>query len=145
MNNWYNKAYLAIAVLGIFLSAYLWWFQVSDMIVPCTNNGCEEVLTSEYGKMLGVPMAIFGFFYYVTLIYVPFLRLFIKHKLLDWSLFLQIIWGIIFSIYLRYLEFFVIHHICIWCWGSVGLILVLAVVFVIEWRKEKLDLFNFKF
>lgn len=144
MKTWYNKVYFIIAILGILLSLYLWNLQVSDGVIPCTTGGCHDVLTGEYGKLFGIPMSIFGLFFYVSIAYVAFLRMFIKHKLLDWTLLIQIFWGIIFSLYLRYLEFFVIYELCSWCWISVFLILGLLITFIIEWKKEKLGLFSKK-
>ncbi len=123
---------LIISILGIFLSVYLWSFQVIDRVIPCTDNGCEHVLTSEYSKMLGVPLSTYGFFYYCLLTLLAFERIFIKHKLIDNILYLSIGWGLLYSLYLRYLEFTKIGSVCMWCWISVVLVVMLVGVVAYE-------------
>ena len=125
-------AYIIIAIIGMALSAYLWWYQVTDQFIPCTGSGCDDVLKSPYGKLFGVPMSVFGVFYYAVIFLLAFQKLFIKDKILNWLMLATILWGILFSVYLRYLEFFVIGNICIWCWGSVVLILILTLLYILE-------------
>ncbi len=132
---WTNRIILLLSIVGMLLCAYLWWIQVSDTIVPCTDDGCETVLNSEYGKILGVPMAVYGFFFYVGVWFLAFERSLIKHKLLDLFLGILIVWGVLFGVYLRYLEFAKIGDICIWCWGSFGITLVMLGVFIFEHLK----------
>jgi len=56
---------------------------------------------------------------------------------LDKMLFAGILWGIIFSVYLRYLEFVKIGHICVWCWMSVILIVLFIVLYLWEQKQMK--------
>ncbi len=108
MNRKYLKYILFIlSILGIILSAYLWKVQLQgeDLSIPCTTNGgCELVLTSKWSKIFGVPMSVYGFFFYAFLALLTFQRIFIEHKLIEKLTLLSIVWGIIFSVYLRYLE-----------------------------------------
>lgn len=132
-----NNILLTLSILGAALSVYLWWYQVTPRIIPCTSGGCENVLNSEYSTLFGVHMSVFGFFFYLSIALVTFFRTQIKHKLLDNVLCLQIIAGLLFTIYLRYLEFFVIHAYCIWCWGSAVIVLLMLIVRMYEKKQSK--------
>lgn len=136
-----NKIILAISILGILLSLYLWNIQVQDpaqQLIPCTaDGGCEEVLTSDVSKLFGVPIAVFGVFYYVILGLLAFQREFITHQILDKLLLVSILWGIIFSLYLRYLEFVEIGHVCVWCWVSVLFIVLITILYLWEEKLRK--------
>jgi uncharacterized membrane protein len=136
-NSWINTFMLILGILGIALSAYLWNVQATDGIVPCTTGGCEDVLTSDWSKILGIPMAAYGVAYYIAICFVCFEKMFIKHKLLNHILLGLISWGIIFSIYLRYIEFVKIGEICIWCWASVAIIILLTISFFVDKSAEK--------
>lgn len=128
-----NTILLILAIGGAALSAYLWWFQVTPHVIPCTTGqGCSHVLDSEYSYIFGTPMSVFGFFFYTSLILVTFQRHFIKHKILNIILILQVAVGLLFSLYLRYLEFFVIEAICIWCWVSFIIVLLMTAALFIE-------------
>lgn len=136
-NSWINTFMFILGMLGIALSAYLWNVQITDGIVPCTTGGCEDVLTSKWSKILGIPMAAYGMAYYIAICFISFERMFIKHKLLNYTLLILIIWGIIFSAYLRYLEFVKIGEICIWCWASVAIVILLTISYFIDRSAEK--------
>lgn len=132
-----NYILLALVLGGIALSSYLWWFQVTDHIVPCSISGCEHVLTSEYSKILGVPMAVYGVFFYIALGYTIVQRMIIKHDLIERIFQLLMGWGIVFSVYLRYLEFAKIGQICAWCWLSVLIIVLMLGVYGVEYKLNK--------
>jgi len=46
-------------------------------------------------------------------------------------------WGVVFTAWLNYLEAFVIHAWCEWCLGSAGMVLVLFVLALMDWRETK--------
>jgi uncharacterized membrane protein len=129
-----NRIIFLLSLGGIALCAYMWSYQVSDRIIPCTDKGCSHVLTSDYSHLFGIPVSVFGFFYYVFVAFVSGERFFIKHNLLDKFLIALTAWGIIFSGYLRYLEFAKIGSICIWCWVSVVIILLISITLFLEKR-----------
>ena len=58
---------LILAIIGIFDSTYLAIEHYRDTIPPCSTNilvDCGQVLRSQYAKILGVPLALLGVFYY---------------------------------------------------------------------------------
>jgi uncharacterized membrane protein len=128
---------IAISVLGTVLSAYLWHVDVVNRQPYCPTNGCNAVLASDYSKLLGFPVAGWGVLFYLSLLAVATLRLLVQHEILKNLFRIQIMVGVIFTLYLRYLELFVLHDICLWCWGSVLLIAGLVTLSVLEWKSER--------
>ena len=116
---------LALAVLGVLISAYLTWTHFAGLTPVCTGSGegCQTVQSSRYASVLGIPVALLGLIAYGGLIFSTAL----------WSEagiylgFLISLVGTLFSVYLTYLEFFVIGALCQWCLASAA-IMVAALV-----------------
>jgi len=132
-----SKLIVFLGIVGMGLSAYLWYLHLRDIAPVCATNGCGIVAASKYAVLLGVPVAALGFFFYGTLTALGFERLFIRDIIIERLFLIDLITGIIFSIYLRFLEFFKIGAICIWCWGSVLIIVLITAVYWIERNAEK--------
>ncbi|MDB9494807.1 vitamin K epoxide reductase family protein [Spirulina major CS-329] len=64
LSRWSRPLMLAIAVLGIILTAYLTWAELTGqtLVCPVTANGsdCNDVLNSAYGRLFGVPLSAYG-------------------------------------------------------------------------------------
>jgi uncharacterized membrane protein len=52
---------------------------------------------------------------------------------------LALIVGIGFTIYLRVVEFVFIKAICIWCWGSVVIVVLLTILYFLNFRLNAQD------
>ena len=132
---------LVTSLLGIGLSYYLWHLQIESVVNPCSlEGGCSYVLKSDYGKILEVPIAVFGFFYYVALSSLLLLKTRIKDILLESVFVVTLVSGIAFTVYLRYLEFVKIGEICKYCWGSVVIILVITALYTVSRDQSRDDL-----
>lgn len=127
---------LVLSVVGIAISSYLAYAKLTSNPLICAGNqGCNTVQNSEYSTILGIPLGIFGMAYYFilfTLIYTDS-EIIKKYK----SISLWIIWGILFSSYLTYLEAFVIEAYCIWCLGSFFNILLIGFIYFTFGTKVK--------
>lgn len=130
-NVWYKEnkyktvAILVLSTLGLLLSLYLWRVHQSGRPTIC-NSGCDSVIHSEYGVMMGVPMGAMGVAFYFGIGLFAYLRLEIKDKLLENIYKIVLGVGLFFTIYLRYIEFVYLKEFCILCWGSVLLVLLLT-------------------
>lgn len=125
-----HVALLALAAAGVAVAGYLTWVHYADLQPFCVGGagGCERVQTSRYAELAGVPVAVIGLAGYVAILLaalVPGERA----RLTCAGLALV---GVAFSVYLTYLELFVIDAICQWCVVSAVLMALLAVVAV--WR-----------
>jgi uncharacterized membrane protein len=85
------------------------------------GHGCQTVAESSYSHLLGVNVAIFGIVGYVLLLVCALLR----GDAARMGGFCVALVGFGFSVYLTYLELFVIDAICQWCVASAVLMTVL--------------------
>ena len=99
-------------------------------------KGCETVALSEYSKIGGIPVAVFGVI--LSLILLTLAMAWIRTdrpELLDVHYGLSLI-GVIFEVYFLSLQVFVIHAVCVWCTAyGISLIARFLVVMVI-WVKQ---------
>lgn len=123
-----------LAVVGAAVSAYLltvhwgWWSAV------CLGVGdCQAVNTSRFSEFLGLPVALLGILTYAGIFALSLCLM--RGIAVEWAaraLFLIAAAGVAFSIYLTYIELFVLYEVCPWCVLSALLILGIAVLSAIE-------------
>jgi protein-disulfide isomerase/rhodanese-related sulfurtransferase len=110
---------LLLALLGLFDSLYLLWTYTSpSRPMVCFGTGCDAVRASAYSHLWGVPMPVLGVAGYVLVA-----LLIVAESLAPAAMALQIRYalagvtgvGFLFSVYLEYLQKFVIHAFCAWC------------------------------
>jgi uncharacterized membrane protein len=120
-----RRTLLALAVLGVLISAYLTWTHFAGLTPICTGSGegCETVQSSRYASVLGIPVALLGLIAYGGLIFSTALW----RETGIYLGFLISLVGTLFSAYLTYLEIFVIGALCQWCLASAA-IMVAALV-----------------
>lgn len=124
-----TKLRLLLIAAGLVVSGYL-AFKSSDpgAVVCSIGGGCETVLTSRYAKLLGMPVADFGLVWYLISFLLAW-QIWIKQ---NWPVWFFRAWtaiGLSVSLYLLYLEKYVIHAYCTWCLVSlafVGLLFILS-------------------
>jgi uncharacterized membrane protein len=111
-------------VIGLGIALYLSAVELNGGVPVCGPlHGCEEVARSEYSRIAGVPVAVFGVGLSLTLLAlaVAWWRTDLYVLLLaHYGLSLA---GVIFEAYFLYLQVFVIGAVCIWC-TSYGLSLM---------------------
>jgi len=55
----------AVAILGAINTAYLTATKLFGGAAACPTNGCEQVLSSQYAEIFGLPLALFGLLAYL--------------------------------------------------------------------------------
>ncbi len=122
-----------LALLGTAISGYLTYIHYQALNSICLFGAkCDTVLTSQYSTMWGVPLSLFGLVMYIVLLALSLFSLRAKG---DWEDRLALgtyavaLSGILFTVYLYYLEIFVLHAFCSWCMVSS---IVLASIFVLS-------------
>ncbi len=111
-------------VTGLLIAGYLSFVELRGALPYCGPlKGCEDVALSEYSRIGGVPVAVFGVLLSITLLVLALawwrtndLRLLALHYGLSLA-------GVLFEIYFTYLELFVIGAVCVWC-ATYGITLV---------------------
>lgn len=128
----------ALALAGALLSFTIYIFDNFNVSGICPTSGCAKVASSEYSYFLFIPVSLWGLIYYLSLGVVIILR--IKGVLTKYVLMLLpalLGLGLIFTLYLRYLEIFKIGAICFWCWISVIIVLLLIILYIFYAKRER--------
>jgi len=128
-----RQAIALLALVGLFVAVYLWLHAIGiGGAIKCGASGaCEVVQTSRWAVFLGQPVALYGVIGYVVILIVALAGLWpaaLVQRGWNVLLFGLATIGFVFTLYLTYLEVFVIHAICRWCVGSALIITVIWVV-----------------
>lgn len=122
----------AVALIGLTDAVYLTIKHYTGEAVPCSIvEGCEQVLTSSYAEISGVPLAIFGAAAYFIAFSLAILAAFGNRRM--WTVFgVQVSLMLAFTAWLVYLQAFVIEAFCQFCLLSAATTLVLFVIYLIS-------------
>ena len=117
-----NIALLVCCVAGLGVSIYLTLTHYTKVVsLVCSNNGainCEKVTTSPQSMVFGIPVAVLGLAFFISMLVLALPRVYERPELGIARLRLaSSIVGIGFVLYLLYCELFIIHAICLWCSG----------------------------
>lgn len=130
-----------ILALAIGVSGYLSYLKIANAQAVCLSTGkfdCGTVLSSAYSEINGIPIAWLGLgtnLVIVTLLLlqnrVGFLR-----EFGTMIIFGVILFAFIYSVYLVYLQAFVILAYCPWCLSHEALITILFLMWSVKlWRE----------
>ena len=127
----YRMRAALMSLLGLFVSAYLYLYKIGRIgTLACGTGGCETVQQSTWSRFLGVEVSFIGLIGYGLLFVVALVSL-QSASSRDWPA-RVLTWmaagGVLFTVYLTYLELFVIHAICRWCVGSAVIIVSVLVL-----------------
>ncbi len=133
---------LAIAsFLGFADASYLTAEHYLKLPLPCSiTQGCDTVLNSRYAMLAGLPIAFFGAIYYLLLLFLAVSLLTNKNSSgapqIKAALALSS-FGLLVSIMLVYLQFFVIYQLCLYCLASATFTLIAFVLSISIYRALK--------
>jgi len=134
-----RQAVALLALIGLLVSVYLTLHQLG-MIGPlaCGTGGCERVQASRWAYIAGVPVAAAGVAGYLAILVVAMwgLQQPGDGRPARWLVLLGA-GGVLFTLYLTYLEAFVIHAWCRWCLGSATIIVLILVASLFDLRASR--------
>jgi uncharacterized membrane protein len=131
-----NKRMLValVALAGVFVALYLTLYKLGYIgTLACAVGSCETVQTSKWATFLGFPVGAWGVAYYVFVLALAIVGLtgrFAESRGISQILVGVTAFGMLFSLWLTYLELFVIHAICQWCVISA---ILATILFVLSW------------
>lgn len=127
-------------VVGLVIASYLSVVELGGGVPACGPlHGCETVALSEYSRIGGIPVAVYGVGLSLVLLglAIAWIRT-DRPLLLDAHYGLSLV-GVLFEIYFLSLQLFVIRAVCVWCTAyGVSLILRFLVALVIWLRRGRL-------
>jgi uncharacterized membrane protein len=107
---------MALDAFGLVVASYLSYVELQGQLPYCGPlSGCETVALSEYARVGGVPVAVFGVGLSITLFVFAFIWWRTNET---WALAIHYglsLVGTLFEVYFTFVELFVIHAVCIWC------------------------------
>jgi uncharacterized membrane protein len=126
-----------VALLGLADSVYLTASHFTTEPVPCSLiEGCEKVLNSEFAEIGGIPIAAFGAAAYFVAFSLAVLAAY--HYPRTWQLFGLLSAAMaLASLWLIYLQVFVIGAICQFCMISALSSITLFVLFAVSLFSER--------
>ena len=123
-----------VSLIGLGDAIYLTVQDLTGQTLRCTIvSGCNEVLSSPYAHIGSLPLAALGAMAYFTVFSLSILAAF---GYLFAKPLLAALVGVMFltSLWLVYLQAFVIHHFCQYCLLSAAVIAILTVLVLIASR-----------
>jgi uncharacterized membrane protein len=124
-----------LCVVGFGVAGYLAFVETNQVTAVCGPVGdCNTVQQSDYARLFGIlPIGVLGLFGYVAIFIAWLVGRYARDRfasLAAISLFAMTISGTLFSIYLTFLEPFVIGATCAWCLTSAILMTLLMLLTV---------------
>ncbi|HYD51372.1 MAG TPA: vitamin K epoxide reductase family protein [Gemmatimonadaceae bacterium] len=120
-----------LVLLGVGIAGYLAHVESTQARAVCGPVGdCNAVQSSEYARLFGVPIGILGLLGYAAIgaSWIASVRAAgATQERATGALWAFALGGVVFSIYLTFLEPFVIGATCVWCLGSAVLITAILV------------------
>ena len=135
----HRMAAALLSLTGLFISAYLYLYKIGKIgSLACGTGGCETVQWSPWSRVAGIEVSLVGLLGYALLLVLCLAALqpSMVHRR-EPALLLAALSGIavLFTIYLTYLELFVIHAICRWCVASGVVIVAIFILSLFDLRR----------
>ena len=130
--SWSDWLIPVLIVIGMGVAIYLSYVETQSVEALCGSVGdCNTVQQSRYARLFDVlPVGFLGLMGYIALLASWLARRFIPklEKPAAIGFFSMAFFAVIFSLYLTYLEPFVIKAVCIWCLTSAVIVTLLLLL-----------------
>jgi uncharacterized membrane protein len=131
-----SAAFLSLA--GLFISGYLYLYKIGKIgSLACGTGSCETVQLSSWSRFAGLEVSLIGVLGYASLLGLSLASL-QAGAYRQWPVRAMAVAagiGVLFTLYLTYVELFVIHAICRWCVASGVIVLAIFVVALLDQRR----------
>jgi uncharacterized membrane protein/glutaredoxin len=131
---WSDWLFPVLTLIGLGVAGYLFYVEIQMVDAVCGPVGdCNSVQSSPYARLFGIlPVGVLGVTGYIAILGAWMIKRWASGRrvaLAALAVFGMALVGVIFSLYLTYLEPFVIKAVCMWCISSaviMSLILLLS-------------------
>jgi len=140
---WIDWLIPVVALLGLGVAGYLTYIETQSVEAICGPVGdCNAVQNSSYARVLGIlPVGILGLLGYISILMAWIIQKLRDDRWADYARLAMLgmaLFGTLYSVYLTYIEIWVIEAVCVWCVSSAVLIAVLMLLSV-QPAREALD------
>ena len=138
---WLIWSLIIVSFIGFLDASYLTIAHYTGLALRCSVfNGCDQVTTSPYSVILGIPVALLGVFYYLaillaTLFYFDSRKAWLP-KYIAWATNA----GLAASVWFVFLQLFVIKAICQYCMISATtstLLFIFGIMIIKQYGEKK--------
>lgn len=130
-----------LSLVGLLVATYLYLYKIGIVgTMACGTGQCELVQTSQYSRFLGIEVSLIGALGYAAMFGVALAALqpgLAGRRWPDTLLLLLSAGALAFSAWLTYAELFLIKAICRWCVASASIVVVLFVVALHGWWRNR--------
>jgi uncharacterized membrane protein len=132
---------IVTAGIGLLVSVYLSWVKITNQDVLCFKgmDDCNIVNTSSFSVWRGIPVAFLGVLGYLIILII--LQILPNPKIQTSGIILALFsiaaFGTLYSLYLTYVELFVIHAVCPWCLTSAISMLSILIISIMMLGKSR--------
>lgn len=138
---WLIWSLIIVSFIGFLDASYLTIAHYTGLALRCSVfSGCEQVTTSPYSVVLGIPVALMGVLYYLTIL----LATLFYYDSRKPSLPKYIAWatnaGLAASVWFVFLQLFVIKAICQYCMISATtstLLFIFGIIIIKQYGEKK--------
>lgn len=135
-----RQAIVLLALVGLLVASYLWLWELGVIgTLQCGTGSCAYVQTSRYAYVFGIPVALLGVGGYAVLFALGLVGLqpaWASDARVPLLLAALASVGLGFTLYLSYVELFVLHAICRWCVVSAVINTAIWAVAVVDLRRN---------
>lgn len=136
MNKYFFTLLLILSIFGIIDAGYLTYSHFFNQSINCTYGSwqfidCGTVVNSNFAYLMGIPIALLGLIHYILLFFWVIGIIFTKKQLFRIFAYGQSKIGFLFSLYLIYIQIFILNSICLFCMLSA---LISILIFIILFK-----------
>src|SRR3989339_988847 len=109
--------FIVLIILGLIDSGYLFYKYKTKTSLSCPlHSDCNAVVNSKWGKFMGVKNEVWGMLYYLALLLLSLAFYFnLQIVYLRFLLFSLTLSGVLYSIYLVFIQVKKIKEYCLYC------------------------------
>jgi uncharacterized membrane protein len=134
-------AVLALVAALVALYLHLWKLGLTGPLTCTANRGCEIAMISRWGWFLGVDVALIGAVGYALILGVSLWGTHpsrVASSVPTLVLLALIVPAVLFTIRLKYAEWFVLRTFCPWCFESAVTIVACLALALLDLRRVRL-------
>ena len=134
-SKYYKPAILVLSAIGFLISLYLTYLHFAEGQAAFCSQGsdCDLVRQSSYSSILGIPVALLGAIGYLLIFWFSYVS--VSRKMRWVLLYILSLSGFVFSLYLTYVEIFIIKAICQYC--VISAVLMTIIFIMVSYRKSE--------
>jgi uncharacterized membrane protein len=133
MPGWSDWLFPLLILTGLGVAGYLSYVEIQMVDAVCGPVGdCNSVQSSPYARVFGIlPVGVLGMTGYIAILAAWMIQRWASGRrvaMAALAVFAMALMGVVFSLYLTYLEPFVIKAVCMWCISSAVIMTLLLLL-----------------